>query len=369
MVKKTTGKRPKKRNIVRWDENLDELLLLTIQSVCNAKSVKIPWAEVAATMGHHTTEGAITQHLAKLRIRRIQANKQVPPPLRRGSVIGNSKLLGVSNTKPPKANGQVDNDDSSDEEWVENRSLSRRRASTKRKKPRMNYAELQDAGYEEESDDSGEELVAPGADFLELPNDKQQEAARTPIHTSKLVSYKCPKSFLAGLDKMPKEESFQAALPRTPTLKPEPALKREAAVKPEPATPSRGVYETFPNEAFVSQANLPTGFSSPISNAGPAHSGFAAHADFPLHVPAAQTSVDANTMYIPTGNLALDLPPIGDIYSDPFVSEPFTMASSFPSLQGYQQEQPLFPNHGFQEMLGEYLMQPEESEWYCGQQE
>lgn len=321
-------------------------------------------------MGHHITEGAITQHLAKLRVRRIQANKEIPPPLKRGSIVGNSKFPEISSTKPFKGNGQVSNGDSSDEEWVEDRSLARRRASMKRKKPPVNYAELQDADYEEDSDDSGEELVATGANFLELPNDKQQEAARTPV-PSKLVSYKCPKSFLAGLGKTSKEEDFKATLPRTPTLKPESALKREAAVKPEPATPSRGVSETFPNEAFVSQTslNLPTGFSSPFSNAGPAHNGFAAHADFPLHVPAAQSSVDANAMYIPTGNPALDLPPIGDVYSDPFVSEPFNMAGSFPSLQGYQQEQPLFPNHGFQEMLGEYLIQPEEAEWYCGQLE
>lgn len=345
--------------------------MLTIQSVCNAKSVKIPWAEVAATMGHHTTEGAITQHLAKLRVRRIQADKEVPPPLKRGSVVSNSNLLKISNTKTRKGNGQVDNDDSLDEEWVENRSLSRRRASTKRKMPRVNYAELQDAGYEKDSDDSSEELVASGANFLELPNDKQQEATRTPTppSTSKIVSYKCPKTFLAGLGKTPKEGAFKATLPKTPTLKPESALKQEAAVKPEPTTPSRGVYDTFPNDVFVNQTNLPMGISSPFSNDGPTHSGFAAHVDFPIHVPAAQSSVDANTMYIPTGNPAIDLPPIGDIYSDPFVSEPFTMAGSFPSLQGYQQEQPLFPNHGFQEMLGEYLIQPEESEWYCAQQE
>ena len=65
-------------------ENLDELLLLVVQSVCNNHGIRIPWDKVAETLGHHATEGAIVQHLAKLRTRRIAAGKDVPPPLRRG---------------------------------------------------------------------------------------------------------------------------------------------------------------------------------------------------------------------------------------------------------------------------------------------
>lgn len=37
-------------------------------------------------MGNNVTEGAIIQHLAKVRARRVQKNKTVPPPLRRGGV-------------------------------------------------------------------------------------------------------------------------------------------------------------------------------------------------------------------------------------------------------------------------------------------
>ncbi|CRG83053.1 hypothetical protein PISL3812_00401 [Talaromyces islandicus] len=76
--------RPAKRKLVRWDENLNELLLLTVQSVCNREGVKIPWAEVGKTMSEDISEGAIVQHLAKMRTRRLQSNKPVPPPLRRG---------------------------------------------------------------------------------------------------------------------------------------------------------------------------------------------------------------------------------------------------------------------------------------------
>ncbi|KAJ5485596.1 hypothetical protein N7539_005584 [Penicillium diatomitis] len=80
------GKRPprkEKRQLVRWDQDLDNLLLLTIQAACNQTGVKIPWKEVAEIMGTKFTEGAIVQHLSKLRIRREAAGQRVPPPLRR----------------------------------------------------------------------------------------------------------------------------------------------------------------------------------------------------------------------------------------------------------------------------------------------
>lgn len=75
---------PNIRKQLTCSDDLDELLLLTIQSVCNKEGVRLPWAEVAKSMGNNVTDGAIIQHLAKLRIRRVEKNKQVPPPLRRG---------------------------------------------------------------------------------------------------------------------------------------------------------------------------------------------------------------------------------------------------------------------------------------------
>jgi hypothetical protein len=80
--------------------DLDELLLLTVQSVCNLQSIKIPWGEIADTMKNNVTEGAIVQHLAKLRARRIEAKKEVPPPLRRGGGLGTAK--GSSKRSKPK---------------------------------------------------------------------------------------------------------------------------------------------------------------------------------------------------------------------------------------------------------------------------
>lgn len=85
---------------VNYAENLNELLLLTVQSVCNREGVKIPWAEVGKTMSEDISEGAIVQHLAKMRTRRLQSNKAVPPPLRRGgsgpSSSASSSFLSAS---------------------------------------------------------------------------------------------------------------------------------------------------------------------------------------------------------------------------------------------------------------------------------
>ncbi|KAJ5988585.1 hypothetical protein N7481_003795 [Penicillium waksmanii] len=86
--------RKEKRNLVRWDTDIDTHLLLAIQAACNSSNTKIPWDLVASTMGPKYTEGAIVQHLSKLRSRRVRDGKIVPPPLRRaaaGSHKGGSK--------------------------------------------------------------------------------------------------------------------------------------------------------------------------------------------------------------------------------------------------------------------------------------
>ncbi|MCJ1462299.1 hypothetical protein MMC07_000899 [Pseudocyphellaria aurata] len=73
-----------KRHLVRWSEELDRKLLLTIQYVCNADGIRIPWDRVGAVMGPGISDGAVVQHLAKLRQRMISLELSVPPPLRRG---------------------------------------------------------------------------------------------------------------------------------------------------------------------------------------------------------------------------------------------------------------------------------------------
>ena len=96
--------------------DLDELLLLTVQSVCNNKAIKIPWNEVAEAMQNNVTEGAIVQHLAKLRVRRVEAGKQVPAPLRRGGGLGKGSTKRTR-TKDQKLADLSDSLDTSDEEY------------------------------------------------------------------------------------------------------------------------------------------------------------------------------------------------------------------------------------------------------------
>ena len=69
-------------------ETVDQRLLLAIQWACNKQGVKIPYALAATKVGPFVTEGAIVQHLAKLRIRLKEKNEEVPPVLKRGGGNG-----------------------------------------------------------------------------------------------------------------------------------------------------------------------------------------------------------------------------------------------------------------------------------------
>lgn len=98
---------------------MDKKLLLTIQSVCNADGVKIPWDKVGAIMGDQITDGAVIQHLAKLRQRMVAQGLSVPPPLRRGggslistgysgSSYSTSKPTAARNTKATTSKASSD---------------------------------------------------------------------------------------------------------------------------------------------------------------------------------------------------------------------------------------------------------------------
>ncbi|KAF7162624.1 hypothetical protein CNMCM5623_007849 [Aspergillus felis] len=192
--------RPKKRTLVRWDSDLDELLLLTVQSVCNAKNVKIPWADVASTMGHNVTEGAIVQHLSKLRSRRVDADKPVPPPLRRGGIGAPNKSSKASaaylrgGTRRRMRNARESDsaadpsdlaqytDISSDEEYVVRRHSKAQRDAAHRKSSRVQSKEDHQVQPQSASDQDAdgspigsEDLVVSGAQFLEYPNHRQSQ--------------------------------------------------------------------------------------------------------------------------------------------------------------------------------------------------
>lgn len=185
-------------------ENLNELLLLTVQSVCNTQSVKIPWAEVAKTMGNNVTEGAIVQHLAKLRSRRAAIGKDVPPPLRRGGIGAATKPSKTSTgskrkaTRSPWAGSDGESsvpfecDDDSDEDYSEKR---RTKPKPKKAKKPVSSSIKQESDSENDNEKetwaSSDELLVPGADFLDFPNDMSEDSSIEyspgPTRVSKVV--------------------------------------------------------------------------------------------------------------------------------------------------------------------------------------
>ncbi|KAF9883815.1 hypothetical protein FE257_002752 [Aspergillus nanangensis] len=190
---KKVPNRPTKRTLVRWDDNLDELLLLTIQSVCNQHGVKIPWTEVAKTMKHGVTEGAIVQHLAKLRTRRVTAEKAVPPPLRRGGVGSTSTksveprqkskqtMLLKMPEEAPIVIPAIDHSSDEDYEPVSKRRL-RRGPKTKPRISKKVEIKTEPESVDETQSDYYEtdDLLVPGAAFLDLPNDRDSASTTSP---------------------------------------------------------------------------------------------------------------------------------------------------------------------------------------------
>ncbi|KAJ5735977.1 uncharacterized protein N7483_001102 [Penicillium malachiteum] len=144
------GREP--RQLVRWDNDLDIQLLLTVQQSCNATGVKIPWSLCAETMGTKFTEGAIIQHLSKLRTRREAENKPVPPPLRRsipaaanatGKTSRKKSTSKRDNEQAPSSDGDLTDDEPID--WTseeENQNPKRRRKSKKNSDPAWKRSHL-----------------------------------------------------------------------------------------------------------------------------------------------------------------------------------------------------------------------------------
>lgn len=86
---------------------MNKKLLLAIQSACNSAGVRVPWDKVGEIMGEQISDGAVIQHLAKLRQRMIQQGQLVPPPLRRGggNPISTAKNAGSAKVAAKKPSG------------------------------------------------------------------------------------------------------------------------------------------------------------------------------------------------------------------------------------------------------------------------
>lgn len=172
-------------------------------------------------MGNNVSEGAIVQHLAKLRARRVEKKKQVPPALRRGGgYIGAFKTSEapvtpqspkekpdvterrVNQRSQPKikvekrsASKVTEVPSDSDEEWTsdtpKNKKSKQKRAPKKRKttpvdtEPPVDYVVSEDDATLETTESSQSDgLVAVGAEFLEFLGDddeaEEEDHAITP---------------------------------------------------------------------------------------------------------------------------------------------------------------------------------------------
>ena len=197
-------------------------------------------------MGNDISEGAIVQHLAKTRIRAVEAGLEVPPPLRRGGTTSGSKAAktqikpkaiadansgndkedtkgtevkgkltcrgGTTGSpmsvksepkikKEPKSDLETDSD--SDEDYVGNEALAKKKTTQKRK-PSVEYdteSEDEEPGEtinkgtpnddnddDTNSSDESSGYVAAGAPFLELPYDNSNSNSHTGSNTMATTS-------------------------------------------------------------------------------------------------------------------------------------------------------------------------------------
>ncbi|KGO66593.1 hypothetical protein PITC_079650 [Penicillium italicum] len=164
----------RQRTLVRWDVDTDIRLLLAIQYGCNKQSVKIPWKEVADAMGEKFTEGAIVQHLSKIRAKREEQDKPNPPPLKRAG-NGHHKT-DTSNKKdasakadpaPSTSNGKRRRRDPSDDDSEDSvYTLKKKQFAKNKKKDKVFVAPKLRTKREETASDDSQKLVCVGAEWL-----------------------------------------------------------------------------------------------------------------------------------------------------------------------------------------------------------
>lgn len=137
-------------------DELDKQLLLTIQSVCNIAGIKIPWDKVGQSMGNNISEGAVVQHLAKLRQRMSGQGLDVPPPLKRGSTKIMATLQSQQKTRrSSRLRGMAENGEDFDiDEAYDSEEISIQKRS-KQPKPKPDAKRWEENIPSEDSDDYG----------------------------------------------------------------------------------------------------------------------------------------------------------------------------------------------------------------------
>ncbi|CAG8893392.1 unnamed protein product [Penicillium egyptiacum] len=219
----------RQRTLVRWDVDTDIRLLLAIQYICNKLSVKIPWKDVAEVMGEKFTEGAIVQHLSKLRTKREEQDKPNPPPLKRAA-NGNHKSdtskkkdalpSPKEDTAPITRSGKRRRLDQSDDSEDDVYTLKKKQFSKNNKKDRVFAAPKLRAKREETDSGESQKLVCVGAEWLhdfaggddrEVDNEsassenenstESSQATTQAAKKSKMVTLKVGRERLASVDR------------------------------------------------------------------------------------------------------------------------------------------------------------------------
>ena len=163
---------------------MDKKLLLAMQYCCNLVGLTMPWSDIGSIMGEGISGGAVIQHLAKLRIRMIEQNLSVPPPLKRGggtrlstsassgtkAKTSTAKSNGTSKVKksgPKKANKGSkkatpgSNDSEEDEDaWVNDDDSDAEYAEPLAKRTKPNAKDIV-RSRKTKTEDSEEEVVTP----------------------------------------------------------------------------------------------------------------------------------------------------------------------------------------------------------------
>lgn len=217
--------RPKQRHLVRWNgklktfvrraqltsiDDLDKSLLLFISHTCTEMGIKIPceWFcgfrrelllsptddEVARRMGSAFSEGAIQQHIAKLRNQMAELNvAPVPGPPRRGNVTKRPSSIYTQKTRagppppppPPasKARARTMNQVDDEGQGSTGKAKPKRRATGRNiKRSASDVAASDDEFAGADSDDFNPQQTAGGR------KRKQSGASRGRANTSRRVS-------------------------------------------------------------------------------------------------------------------------------------------------------------------------------------
>ncbi|KAL6720271.1 hypothetical protein ACLMJK_002192 [Lecanora helva] len=208
---KPRAQRAEKRHLIRWTDEMDKRLLLTIQSECNLRNIPIPWEDVGKAMGEHVTGGAVIQHLAKVRLRMIDQGLAVPAALKRGGALristgssssrvprptkastgnGRGTLKKNPGKTPTKRHASTGSEDTVDEDFDAGsdsdygkptakraKTAGRKRESPKTKAEDDDLGDIEDGRDDDDDvavvkseDDEDGRILAAGASFLALQN-------------------------------------------------------------------------------------------------------------------------------------------------------------------------------------------------------